>query len=214
VSRPWLAKAVFALDARLRRHHRVLEYSTHPLCVFRLDIVRASRAFVLRDGTRLRPGQRIARLHFWNEQMPPLPQKGATIGWARRMQQRIALSLHELADYLSSRPELSDISVVSGDIACGSRAHSEQFARIMARYGFETIAEHEHLSIGEHAHQFGENILISLIVFAQNARAHRRDSLKRDRVPICISCRSLAQRFSTAGERTFPAGKKPRTLPA
>jgi hypothetical protein len=29
--------------------------------------------------------QRIARLHFWNEQMPPLLQKGATIGSAREM---------------------------------------------------------------------------------------------------------------------------------
>jgi hypothetical protein len=83
----------------------------------------------------------------------------------------------------------------------------------MARYGFETIAEYEHLSIGERAHQFGENILISLIVFAQNAGAPRPDSLKRDRVPICISRRTLAQRFGTVGERTSRAGKKPRTLP-
>ena len=77
MSRPWLAKAVFALDAGLRRHHKVLEYSTHPSCVFRLDIVRASRAFVLRDGTRLRPGQRIARLHFLERANAAAPAEGS-----------------------------------------------------------------------------------------------------------------------------------------
>jgi hypothetical protein len=61
----------------------------------------------------------------------------------------------------------------------------------MERYGFETIAEHEHLPLGERAHRLGENILISLIVFARNARALRLDTLKRVRVPIYLSRRVL-----------------------
>ena len=100
----------------------------------------------------MRAGQRIGRLHFWNEQIPPVPINGATIGWARQMQRAIVISLRELARYLASRPELADIAVISGEAPSGTRTQSEQLARIMARYGFETLAETARLPIGERLH--------------------------------------------------------------
>jgi hypothetical protein len=203
-SHPRLAGLLFALDARLRRRQAVFEYSRDPRCVFRLDINRSPRALVLRDGTCVHPGQRIARLHFWNEQVPPLPKNGATIAWARQMHQAIATSLAELARFLASRPELSDIAVVCADVPSGTRAQSEQLARIMGRYGFETIAEPEHLPFAERMHRFGENILISLIVFASNAAALRGDTLKRVRVPIYLSRHVLEKKFNGMGERRLP----------
>ncbi len=200
-SHRWLAELLFALDARLRRRQAVFEYTRDRRCVFRLDLGRSPRVLVLRDGTRVHPGQRIARLHFWNEQIPPLPENGPTIAWARQMQQAIATSLAALARYLVSRPELSDIAVVYGDVPSGTRAQSEQLARIMAYYGFETIAEPERLPIAERVHRFGENILISLIVLASNTAALRGDTLKRVRVPIYLSRRVLEKRFNGMGER-------------
>jgi hypothetical protein len=185
-SHPWLAEVLFALDARLRRRQAVFEYTRDPTCVFRLDISRSRRPLVLRDGTRVHQGQRIARLHFWNEQVPPMPKNGPTISWARQMQLAMATSLAELARYLASRPDLGDITVVCADVPSATRAQSEQLARIMGRYGFEAVAEPEHLPIAERAHRFGENILISLIVFARNAAALRLDTLKRVRVPIYL----------------------------
>ena len=203
-SHPWWAEVVFALDARLRRRQAVFEYSRDPRCVFRLDINRSPRALVLRDGTRVHPGQRIARLHFWNEQVPPLPKNGATIAWACQIQQAITTSLAELARFLASRPELSDIAVVCADVPSGTLAQSEQLARIMGRYGFETIAEPEHLPFAERMHRFGENILISLIVLASNAAALRGDTLKRVRVPIYLSRHVLEKKFNGMGERRLP----------
>ncbi len=200
-SHPWLAELLFALDAWLRRRQAVFEYTRDPHCVFRLDINRSLRALVLRDGTRVHRGQRMARLHFWNEQIPPVPKNGPTIAWARRMQQAIAISLAELACYLASRPDLSDIAVVCAEVPSGTRAQSEQLARIMGRYGFETIAEPAHSLIAERARRFGENILISLIVLASNAAALRGDTLKRVRVPIYLSRRVLVEKFSGLGER-------------
>ncbi len=203
-SHPWLAELLFALDARLRRRQAVFEYSRDPRCVFRLDIGRSPRALTLRDGTRVHPGQRIARLHFWNEQVPPLPASGATIAWARRMQQAIAISLAELARFLASRSDLRDIAAVCGDVPSGTRAQSQQLARIMARYGFETVAEPESLPIAEHVHRFGENILISLIVFTSNAAALRGDTLERVRVPIYLSRHVLEEKFGAVGEQRLP----------
>ena len=154
-SHPWLAEAIFALDARLRRHQAVLEYTQHPSCIFRLQIDRSRRPLALCDGTHLRPGQGIARLHFWNEHVPPIPKSGAMIGWAHQFQQGIAISLRELVHYLSSRPDLRDVAVICAN------APSSKLARIMARYGFEAIAEDERLPIGGRIHRFGEDILIS-----------------------------------------------------
>jgi hypothetical protein len=136
-----LAEVLSVLDVRLRRCQAVFEYTRNPACVFRLDITRSARPLVLRDGTRLHPGQRIARLHFWNEQIPAVPKNGTTIAWARQMQRAIATSLRELASFLASRSDLTDVAAVCADVPSGTRTQSEQLARIMGRYGFEAIVE-------------------------------------------------------------------------
>jgi hypothetical protein len=197
VSHPWLASLIFAVDARLRRRQAVVEYTTHPSCVFRLQIEGSPCTIVLRNGTRVRRGQRLVRLHFWNEQIPPIPPEGPTIAWARRIQEVLALSLRELVCYLDARPDLRDIAGIWADVPCGTRAQSAQIARIMGRYGFETIVGPPHLPIRERIHRFGENILVSMFVFAQNEAALRSDSLSRVRVPIFVSRRALGERFGS-----------------
>lgn len=194
-SRRWLADAVGLLDSRLRRGQAVFEYTRHPACVFRLDINRAVKVLDLRDGTRVYPGQRVARLHFWNEQVPPIPKGGATIAWARQLQRAIVSSLRELAGFLASQPDLADVVIVCGEVPSGTRAQAAQVARIMERYGFEAIAAPQHLSTGERLHRFGENILISLILLAHNPGALHFGTLTRVRVPIYMSRRVLERKF-------------------
>jgi len=196
-SRSWLATAIFALDTRLRRRLAVVEYTAHPSCIFRLGIARSRRALTLRDGTRLQVGDHVVELHFWNEHIPPIPPDGATIRWAREAQQAIAISLHQLAQYLSSQPELRTVNVICAEVPSGTKAQSPQVARIMAYFAFEAHPEREQLSIGERIHRFGENILISLIVFAQNAGALRLDTLSRARVPVYLSRRTLEEKFGS-----------------
>jgi YkoP domain len=196
-SRRWLVEALSAFDDWQRQRQAVFEYSHNPTCIFRLDITRAPRALTLRDGTILRAGDRVARLHFWNEQIPAIPEDGATIAWARRMKQAIAVSLRELAGYLAMRPDLADVAVICGSVPSGTKSQSGQVARIMGYYGFETIADTEPLSLGQRLHRFGENILISMIVLAHNAAALRSDTLARVRVPIFVSRRALEQEFAS-----------------
>ncbi len=197
-SHPWLAEALFAFDAPLRRHHGIIEYSAHEACIFRLEITAFHHHLTLTDGTDLWPGERIVRLHFWNEHIPPVPRAGTTIRWARQMQQSISTSLNELACYLSLRPDLNDISVICGDVPSATRKQCNQIAYIMAYYGFETVMENEPLQLRERMHRLGENILISLTVFAQNPAALRLDTLNRVRVPIYLSRRVLDRKFGAA----------------
>jgi uncharacterized protein YjiS (DUF1127 family) len=202
-SRPRLAEVLSAFDAWQRRRQAVFEYTDDSGCIFRLDIGHARRPLVLNDGTRVRPGDRVARLHYWNEQIPPMPKGGPTIGWARRMQRAIAVSLQELARYLATRSDLDDIAVVYADVPSATRKQSGQLARIMGHYGFETIAEPDDLSLGERLHRFGENILISLIVLTHNTGALRADTLARVRVPIYLSRLKLEKDCGAGLERTM-----------
>jgi hypothetical protein len=203
--RRWLVEALSAFDDRQRRRQAVFEYTSNPACIFRIDVTRASRAVTLRDGTFVRPGDRVVRLHFWNEQIPTLPEDGATIAWARRMQKAIGGSLEELARYLAAQPDLADIAAICGHVPSGTKSQSRQIARIMAYYGFETILETEPLPFAERLHRFGENILISLIVLAHNAGALRSDTLARVRVPIFLSRRALDHEFTAEEKVAFGA---------
>jgi len=201
-SHPWLAELLYALDMRLRQRQAVFEYTSHPACIFRLDIASAPRPIVLQDGTCARAGQPIARLHFWNEHVPSFPHNGATIAWARQMQRAIAISLRELARYLAARPDLRDVAVICGDVPSGTRAQAEKLARIMEHYGFEVIPEAGPLPLGRRLRRLAENLLISLIILAQNAGALRLDTLNRVRVPIYFSRRLLNEKFGDANGRT------------
>jgi hypothetical protein len=190
-----VAALVFAFDRLLRWRQGVFEYTAHPACVFRLQISRCERDRELRDGTRLLAGQRFAQLHYWTEQMPPIPLSGPTIASGRELHRGIQISLVELARYLRSRPDLGDIEVVFGDVPSGVQAKSGQIGRIMARYGFEVTPESNTLTLAQRLQRWGENILISLIVAARSAGALHVNTLRRVRVPIYLSRRALEKNF-------------------
>jgi hypothetical protein len=190
-----VAALVFAFDRVMRRRQGVFEYTSHPSCVFRLQISRSTHGRVLRDGTALLPGQRLAQLHYWTEQMPPIPPSGPTIASGRALHRGIQISLAELARFLRSRPDLGDIQVVFGDVPSGGVEKFDQIGRIMARYGFEVIAEPDALTLKQKLQRWGENVFISLIVAARSIGALHLNTLRRVRVPIYLSRRALEQHF-------------------
>jgi hypothetical protein len=191
---PRLRAFVSALDDRLRLRHGVSEYTRSPDCIFRMQLGRAGREFTLSDGTRVRPADRIINLHLWNEQVPPFPGAGPTLGWARCLRDRLDISLRELALYLMAHRELDDIAGLCGNAGLGS-AQSEQIVRVAARFGFERVADAP-AALGERVHRFGENVLISMMVIALNSRALRADSLWRDRTVVFLSRKALQDRYA------------------
>jgi len=195
---PRLAELIFTVDKLLRQRYGVLEYCSHPSCIFRIEICPSRRNLTLHDGTRLCVGDRIARLHFWNEQVPARHSYTSQMLWAREFHRRIAISLTELARYLRAQPSLYDVNVVCGEVASAVGDHSSaKIAHIMRHYGFEAMLSPEPVPLREHLFRLGENVLISFIMLAQNAQALRVDALRRTRVPIFISRQTLERKFGS-----------------
>src|SRR5690348_3863024 len=192
---PWLADLIFSFDRLLQRRNGVFEFTSNPRCLFRLQLDLAERDVMLADGTRVRPLDRVVRLHFWNEHIPSVPPLGASIGWARRMYYDTEVSLRELASFFAVHPEFDDIAVICGNMVWGTGDQRAQLARVTRRLGFEVFTEADPIGARERIHRFGENILVSLMILAQNTPALRRDSLWRDRTEIFLSRHTLESRY-------------------
>jgi hypothetical protein len=195
---PWLEAMVAALDDRLRVRQGVVEYTHSPGCLFRIQLVTSKENYVLSDGTCIRPGDRVAHLHVWNEQFPCFAGKGPTLAWARRVNQAFDLSLRELASFLDGRRDLDDVVAICAKMGLEPAERVAQLVRFVGRFGFERIAAASSRSFRQQMHWFGENILISMMVLARNAAALRTDTLRRDRTLVFLSRRELRRRYGFA----------------
>ena len=111
--RGWLGRFVFGLDDWLCRRFGVIEFSTHPDCIFRIELRRLDHAITLSGGTALRPGDAIVQLHFWTERVPQYDGAGAGFEFARRFNRALVFSLRELATFLAVR-DLTAVQVARG----------------------------------------------------------------------------------------------------
>ena len=119
---PWLEAMVAALDDRLRLRHGVIEYTHSSDCLFRIQFVASSENYMLSDGTCIRPGDRLAHLHVWNEQFPCFAGKGPTLAWARRVNQAFESSLRQLADFLDGRRDHDDVVAICANMSLSPRS--------------------------------------------------------------------------------------------
>jgi hypothetical protein len=196
---------VSIIDKKLRARDGIFEYSDCPDCIFRAQLAASACDISLSDGTHLAAGSRFINLHLWNEQVPTFPERGPTLGWARRICHDLEISLEELAAFVTSRPALEDIVAVGGRMMFGSTGQTQLLAHFAERYGFVRAVDppSDH-SLAERLHLIGENILVSMIVISHNPAAFRTDCLRRDRVPVFLHRAELMKRFGVHS-RVVPA---------
>jgi YkoP-like protein len=188
------ARLVFGLDAFLRRRLGVIEYSSHPDCLFRIDLRRLNHRIELSDGTTLLPGDEIVQLHFWNERVPRYDGAGANFEWARRFSSNLITSLQELAAFLAAR-NLHSVKGVRADVALGTAEHMDQVLRFCGHYGFKPVRHAAPATIWSPLHRVGENVLIGMLILAHNRRAFGFDCLRRSRADVFLTRAELDKRF-------------------
>jgi hypothetical protein len=196
----WPEQAVWALDRSLRERQGIYEYSNHAECVFRIQRERAAHAFRFSDGTRVRCGDPIIGLHLWNEHIPAMGRRGPTLVWARRTLRAIDTSLRELASFLRRRDEYADIAAFYGNMCLGTAAQCEQFARIVAHFGFEIVGKGE-AGLPGYLHRLGDGILIAMLSLVTNPATLRTTLLRRYRERLIISRTTLDSRYGVGVSR-------------
>jgi len=159
-TRPLWAEFIFALDTWLRR---------------------LTSDVLLSDGTFGRSGDRVIDLHFWNEQIPVKPAAGYSLAWGCRFNRSVARSLRGLAQFLMSKPQLSDINIIR------AITNLDSLQRIAARHGFEVIRDPVNLSPWQRVHRLGQNILFGLLTLACHSGRARPRKFSRSRQVIYLA---------------------------
>jgi hypothetical protein len=198
--------AVFSLDRWLCRLTGVHEFSSDPQCLFRIQFVRLDAAVELTDGTRLAPGDRVLELHLWNEHVPPMKHRGPTLAWACHTDRVMRRSLRELAGYLATQPRLRDIRALFADMRVNGSFQSGHAARILARYGFESIpGDSDRRGV---LHRLGDAIYIVMLATVTHPLAPRNAVLHLRKVRMWLSRAVLEQRYAGAGTRRVAAAPR------
>jgi hypothetical protein len=185
---------VFSLDRWLRRWHGIYEFTAHRDCIFRAERGLAEESLLLSDGTRVRRGDPVLKVHLWNEHMPSMGQDGPTIAWARRASRALDTSLRELARHVAQCSDLDAVAAICADMRLAPAKQSARLTRIVARYGFEAAKDS---CVGRPGLllRIGENLLMMLLVLATNPIAFRAAVLRRDHSRVIISRSKLLKRY-------------------
>jgi len=179
---PW----VFRVCSSRRIENRPGANRTRPLWaefIFALDtwLRRLTSDVLLSDGTFGRSGDRVIDLHFWNEQIPVKPAAGYSLAWGCRFNRSVARSLRGLAQFLMSKPQLSDINIIR------AITNLDSLQRIAARHGFEVIRDPVNLSPWQRVHRLGQNILFGLLTLACHSGRARPRKFSRSRQVIYLA---------------------------
>lgn len=126
---------VLWVDARLRRHAGLFEYSNDPRCLFRLARTTAHHPVELPDLS-LRPGDPILELHLWNEHVPALPAGGADFRWSALAYQRMVWSLHLLGQFVEPGGAFDDVKALRGITLLFGGAEDKTGHELASRIGF------------------------------------------------------------------------------
>lgn len=199
----WFAVAVCAIDRRLRRRQRITEFTDDPRCLVRVSVETATDPIRLPDGTRLPAGTAFGDLHFWNEHVPPVPDSGPGLGWARLLEKRLRLSLSELADAAAERRDMQAIAAFRAELPVGTPgAH----CRLMRMAGFVPVERRGPEHWLQRFVVFWQNVYLWALMRVFNPGGLRAGWVKRTRAEYWISRESLLGRYRARGPAMLAGG--------
>lgn len=187
------AGSVGWFDAMLRSYYGIYEFTDDPRCVFRVALEEARAPALLSDGTRIRVGEVIGTLHFWNEHLPRYSLDGPDLAWACVMRDHLVHSLRALAGYIDSAPIWREVRALRGDAVLSSRLGAPQIRRVAQRYGFERIPMDP--TLFRRLHDLGENFILWGLTRAFNPAALTRQPFLREHHDLWITRATLQRRY-------------------
>lgn len=187
---------VRALDAVLRRSLHVQTFTDDPACILRLSPGRAREALVLEDGTQIRPGDPVIDLHFWNERVPPMPDSGPDLRWAREMFRRFVASLRLLALHLAESPSHAGVRAIRGEFGFLSGEGLDAQQDLFRRLGLEVRRLRMARGAWGRFAEFWQNLFSYWLIWTYNpASLRHKHLLDLERCQVWISRGALLARY-------------------
>ncbi len=183
---------VLRIDATLRSRQHIYEFSSDPNCLLRINVIPSPVAATLADGTQVNVGDMIGELHVWNEHLPRMNERGATMAWSAAMHRQMRKSLEQLSIYARSAPELTQIKAFHGHSLFVARHGSDHASRIASRMGFEVMPAAPPTSWLGRLHDRGEDLLVWGLAWTFNPMSVRGKSLRRPRQHFWLSRTTVA----------------------
>jgi hypothetical protein len=204
-----VAGIVRRVDAALRYHYGIREFTDDPLCILRLSREKAWRGLLLSDGTPIAAGEPVGELHFWSEHMPVFGDTGPDLGWAVETCRRLRRSFVLLAGALGSDPGWRGLRAVFARWAFAGAFDATHQRRLIEEFGLDIFAPDR--TIAHRIHDLMQDFLLWGMLRAFNPEALHSHGFFRSRQELWISRPAMLARFG-AGELKG-AGRKPHLAP-
>jgi hypothetical protein len=187
------------VDAILRSYYGIYEFTQDPQCILRIGLDEARSEVALSDGTRVKSGEIVGTLHFWNEHLPRYSESGPDLRWACTVRDRVIHSLRAFCEHVEREPAWRPVQAIRAETALPARLGSAQIQRVFRRYGFE--ATPADTSLRARLHGFGECFVMWGLTRAFNPAALPRQPFLRDRCELWISRAALFARYGGAAAK-------------
>jgi hypothetical protein len=167
-----MRRIIRIFDGFIRGRLGVFEFPEDPQGVLRGQFDRAHHDLAIRNH-RIVAGTPVFHIHIWNEQIPPIPKKGADLAWAVRMNRLLVSSFRMLARHLKTDPAYVNVQALGG-VSVIATDDSGGIAGLFSRLGFSVLPYHNPLGrFGE----FWENFYSWWILWTFNPASLRGRSL-------------------------------------
>lgn len=180
------------VDLLLRRVQGIVEFSEQTDCLLRINKIQLRSPLVLPNGVRLRRGDAVIDLHFWNEH---LPANRSGIGCGVALHTQLQNSLRLLAETVIGQPQFSDVAALHGRIAFLKENSGRcKYVRLAQRYGF--LIDVPKLSAWECFHNSPENLWLRALVWTFNPRLQRSPAISPMRLHFWMLRSDFLKRYS------------------
>jgi hypothetical protein len=202
-----VAALVRRVDATLRRHYGIREFTDDPMCILRLSRERAWRGLLLSDGTPIGPGEPVGELHFWSEHMPAFAHDGPNLGWAVETSRQLRRSFALLAAALARDPLWLDLRAVFARWAFAGAFDATHQRRLIDEFGLDIIAPDR--TISHRIHDLMQDFLLWGMLRAFNPGALHSHGFFRSRQELWISRPGVLAHFAGAQPGRAAAARPP-----
>ena len=182
------------LDARIRQHEGIVEFSASASCILRVVVTRAEIDMKLSDGVVLARGDPIIDVHFWNERLPKTSDAPG-LAWGGRFGRQLVRSFVDLAAALDTDARLRDAVAIRARLAFAGDRNRDAMHRFGQWFDFEGAEETGRPPLLRRVHDVAEDIWLVILTWTFNPGSLRSRRMVRRREDLWISKPKLQARY-------------------